>query len=233
MRFGSQPRQSPLLKMNPFDLINNCSLSPPRSLIQIGASSGQEVAQFAARGIKNGIFIEPLPFAYEHLSKVCSHYEGFLCVNQLVGRLDFQEHTFHIANNGGESSSILLPKNHKVKFPHVDFLGEVKMQCISLDTLVSWVGHNHPSMPANFDLIYIDVQGAELEVFKGASKTLQSTKYVFSEIGFGGGYENDVSYLNLMHFLDSFGFKVISLNIDPRSGYGDALFVNLANCSLG
>ena len=86
---------------------------------------------------------------------------------------------------------------------------------------------NNASFPAVYDLIYIDVQGAELDVFKGASRCLSAGRYIFSEVGFGGGYEKDVSYLRLAQYLDAFNYKIVELHINPQHGYGDAFFVRM------
>jgi FkbM family methyltransferase len=212
--------------MDIFKLLASFSLPAPRSIMQIGASFGQEIDLFASNGISHGLFIEPLPFAFEILKEKCSQYPGYICVNQLAGKMDGEDHTFHVASNGGQSSSILRPKNHKSIFPTVTFDTEVAAQAFTIDTISVWVRQSETTLPEFYDLIYIDVQGAELEVFKGAVRNIQKSKYIFSELGFGGGYESDVSYLHLSYFLESFGYKLVSLQIDPRSGYGDGLFVN-------
>jgi hypothetical protein len=74
-------------------------------------------------------------------------------------------------------------------------------------------------------LIYVDVQGAELEVFNGGTRTIQKAKYIFSEVTHGGLYVNDTSFLTLAQFLDSYSFKLAWSRIDPQTGSGDGLFV--------
>jgi hypothetical protein len=77
-------------------------------------------------------------------------------------------------------------------------------------------------------MLYVDVQGAELEVFKGANKTLSECTYVFTEVGIGGGYASDANYVEIIQFLEFYKYKMLFLNIDPRTGYGDAFFAKEA-----
>ena len=60
---------------------------------------------------------------------------------------------------------------------------------------------------------------------KGAGQLLNHAKYIFTEIGYGGGYEGDVAVEILIQYLAAFSYRPIALELDPRHGYGDALFI--------
>jgi len=113
---------------------------------------------------------------------------------------------------------------------------ETEIDTISLDYFVD--KHN----VGNIDFIKIDVQGAELDIFKGASKTLKNVLKIVCEVEFISHYENqplfgDVcSYLNehnLMFnkFLGLSGraLKPIMLNNNPNLPsqhiWSDAVFI--------
>ena len=210
---------------NPFQITEKYGLAPIRSVLQVGASGGQEIPLFTSCGVTHAVMIEPLDYPYSILFGNTRGLQNYLPVQSAVGATDGEVVTFFVASNDGQSSSILKPAQHLAAFPYVEFNDTVKTNSFTLDTIARSVKANNPGFPEEYDLIYIDVQGAELEVFKGASKCLLSSKYIFTEVGFGGGYENDVSYLRLAQYLDAFGYKLVSLDIDPTHGYGDAFFM--------
>lgn len=207
---------------NPFQYVTRYNLPPIKNVIQIGASGGQEIHMFHSNGVEFAVMIEPLEYPFSILSSNCKNRENYLPIQMGVGAEDGILTTFYIASNDGQSSSVLKPAKHLSIFPYVSFNNEVKVTSYTLDTIARSVKSANPIFPDYYDLIYIDVQGAELEVFKGASQSLQKAMYVFAEVGYGGGYDNDVTYLRLVQYLDEFGFKLVSLDIDPNTGYGDA-----------
>ncbi len=75
-------------------------------------------------------------------------------------------------NPDGASSSLLKPKLHLQVSPDVIFDTRETVEVITLDSLLE---DDHP-----YNFINMDVQGFELEVLKGASKTLDKVKYVLA-----------------------------------------------------
>jgi len=207
---------------NPFQYVARYNLSSIKSVIQIGASGGQEINTFHSNAVEFAVMIEPLEYPFSILSSNCKNHKNYLPIQMGVGPEDGVSTTFYVASNDGQSSSILKPAKHLDIFPYVSFNSEVKVNSYTLDTIARSVKGANPAFPDYYDLIYIDVQGAELEVFKGGSQSLRKATYIFAEVGYGGGYHNDVSYLRLVQYLDAFGFKLVSLDIDPNTGYGDA-----------
>lgn len=212
---------------NPFEIVAKYNLQPILSVLQIGASGGQEIPLFKSNGVIHAAMIEPLNYPFEILSANINGYKNYLPIQSAVGAKDGEAVTFYVANNGGQSSSILKPAKHLSAFPNVDFNESFTTISFTLDTISRSIKANNITFPNNYDLIYVDVQGAELEIFKGANQCLLTSKYIFTEVGFGGGYENDVSYLRLNHYLDAFGYKLLTLNINPNNGYGDAFFMRV------
>jgi FkbM family methyltransferase len=73
-----------------------------------------------------------------------------------------------------DCNSLMQPKaNIKVR-PWMTF-EKSEVHCITLDRLCLKYGIEH------IDLIWMDVQGAELEVFKGGQRALQQTDYIYTE----------------------------------------------------
>jgi FkbM family methyltransferase len=68
------------------------------------------------------------------------------------------------------------------------------------------------------DLIKLDVQGFELEVLKGATKTLNSVSWVLSEVSFSTLYEGQPSFSEYVTFLATLGFEVYAFGQSLERG---------------
>jgi len=208
-----------------FEFIDFYSLPGITSLIQVGASIGQEIAMFVEGGISHAVLIEPLPKPYEVLRLQCQAHSNYLPLNCLVGSETGKLETIYIASNFGQSSSILVPTRHTEVYPTIAFDEKLELQSFALDHVSAYVKQQFPDMPKRFDLLFIDVQGAELEVLKGASQILQEIKYVYTEMTLGVDYEGAAPYLKIIEYLECFGFKLCEFELDPNEiAHGNAIF---------
>lgn len=213
--------------MTIFNVIEKYGLHRPESVFQVGASGGQELDDFKQNGIKFGVFVEPLDFPCSVLAARCEGIQNYVPIKALATSHDGEEVLFHVASNGGMSSSMFAPEEHLRIFPEVTFAEQQSMVGHSIDTIAKYVAVTYPGMPNTYDLLYIDVQGAELEVFKGGARLLKNARYIATEIGYGGGYKGDVDYIQLVGYLNAYGFKLTDLEINPMYTYGNAVFVKI------
>ena len=212
-----------------YKILDQFELAKPVSVFQIGASGGQELDVFFENGIVEGVFIEPLDFPFSVLQARCAQFGNYFPIKALATATDGEATEFFISSNAGQSSSIFKPTGHLLKFPHVEFQEPVQLVGFQADTIAKFaLSSSNDRLGGSFDLIYIDVQGAELEVFKGATKLLSQAKYVFTELGYGGGYLRDARLLDVAQFLWMHDFFPVAVEIDPRHGYGDGLFMKLS-----
>ncbi len=208
----------------PCEIINALGLPKANGVLQVGASSGQEIEYFVERGISHGAFVEPLDGPFSVLRARCAEHQGFLPVQALCGSRDGDTVDFHLATNNGESSSILKPRRHLTDYPFVGFHNVVKMQTFTLDRILLAIASQRPEIMAALDLLFMDTQGAELKVLQGANAVLHHVRYIYTEVGVGGGYEGDVPLEDLIAFLKTYGFRIVDLEMN-REGWGNALFV--------
>jgi FkbM family methyltransferase len=73
-----------------------------------------------------------------------------------------------------DSSSIKKPVAHEKMFPWMTFQ-ETEVECVRLDTFCAAKGVTH------IDLIWSDVQGAELDVIEGGQETFKRTRWFYTE----------------------------------------------------
>jgi hypothetical protein len=88
---------------------------------------------------------------------------------------------------------------------------------------LSNIYHEFEIDESKFDLLLLDVQGAELMVLKGAESVLHNFNYVLTEVSTVEIYKNGVLWDELKTFLNNKGFKEAIFG-NPRK-HGDVLFV--------
>ena len=213
------------MQMQPFDVIKAMGLPAPRGVLQVGASYGQEMAWFLENGIQAGVFIEPLPEPFKALSAACMQRPNFVAVNALCAEESGRKVSFHVASNGGMSSSMLAPLNHLTEFDFVRFDAPVELVTNRLDDVIAFLLQNgHTAACAQLDLLYMDTQGAELQVLRGARQVLEGITYIISEVTRNRMYDGAPTLSELMDFLEPLGFSLNNINMDKHH-HGDALFV--------
>jgi FkbM family methyltransferase len=188
-----------------------CSI---KGVLHIGAHSGQEHSLYKKNNINNIIYFEPTKATFDSLQKNIGN--DAILVNKALGNENKKvliniEH----ANQGG-SNSILKPKLHLEQYPHIVFTETEEVDMIRLD--------DYAFEKTNYNLINIDVQGYELEVLKGAEKTLDNIDYIICEVNRAEVYENCAMIDELYVFLSKYGFVLKEID---WAGYtwGDAFFV--------
>jgi FkbM family methyltransferase len=212
---------------DPFAYLFKWFKRTPRGVFQVGANSGQEIKGFIEQGIKTGILVEPLPNAYQELKKAVSSQPGFFAVNAVCTDVVGRTCNFYVSKEGGASSSLLKPSGVLVAHPEVSFdATPINLVSTTVDQIaVDFKANGDGDRIAPIDLLYLDTQGAELSVLKGANEFLKQVRYVFTEVSHGGLYENDVSHKELTEYLDSHGFSLVFLYIN-KTRWGDALYVH-------
>lgn len=215
----------------PFEIISKNNLPVPKSLIQVGASGGQELIDFVNAGIADALLIEPLDLPFSILKQQVQHIPTYIPLQVLITSSNGKKFDFHVASNGGQSSSILEPGDHLNNYPDVQFSDKIELTGYRLDSIFSYVRSQKIINFEKIDMLYIDVQGAELFVLKGAGELLESINYVWTEIGTGKGYVGAASYLDIIKYLDFYGFQLVYLECE-LDRFGDAFFVNSRNLSV-
>ena len=124
----------------------------------------------------------------------------------------------------GKAAAFCNPPITSRTTPGVQFGAAEKLHTFTLDRIYSAITSSRPDIAQAIDLLYMDVQGAELEVVKGGNAVLNRVRYIFTEVGSGGGYQGDVELIELMQYLRAYGFKLHELEIGT-TGWGNAFFV--------
>jgi FkbM family methyltransferase len=209
-----------------FPTLASLNLPKPTGVLQLGASYGQELQEFFNNGVRAGVFIEPLAAPYAHLAGLCRQVPNYVAVNTLCADEAGRPFRFHVASNGGMSSSILEPGTHLQINPGVAFTETVEITSSTVDQVAAYLRANgQAAVVDQLDLLYMDCQGAEFKILQGAPAMLRQIKYIYTEVMRGDLYRNQVPFLHYCAFLEAVGFTLNDLHFDHPAQAGNALFV--------
>ena len=171
-------------------------------VIHVGANTGQERDMYARYNL-HVVWVEPIPAAFEELQRNLVHLPRQRGLNALLTDQDGQELTFHIANNGGASSSILDLAEHRSVWPDVVYVDQIRLTSQTLPSLLRKEG-----IPIEqFDVLTLDTQGSELLILKGAAPLLRVFRYIKTEVADFEAYAGCAKRGELSAFLASHGFR--------------------------
>lgn len=193
----------------------------------IGAHMAYEVDRLLATGtVEKIVLFEALPSTAEKLRDRMKRFDGRVeVIERAVCDFDGKT-TFFETNLPGAGSileaSVIVRESYGASSAY-----EVEVETVRLDTFLS----SHGSSP---DILWIDVQGAELKVLRGASQALKSAKLIFIEVStwvplYDGGCVTD----ELTELLAEHGFRQIQLGTDLLNGSGNALYAKPESMGLG
>jgi FkbM family methyltransferase len=185
-----------------------------KGVLHIGAHIGQEFKTYEKLGIDNVMFFEPLSTTFNRLKENVG--DNALLVNIALGNMEGEIEMFTETINEGQSSSILEPEYHLIQHPTLTFNGKEKVKITKLDNFIN--------DKEKFNFINIDVQGYELEVFKGASEYLNSIDYVMTEVNRAELYKGCAKIEELDTFLGGYGFERVETTWDGGT-WGDAFYI--------
>jgi len=186
-----------------------------RGIIHVGAHHGEELQDYIDEGIQDIILFEPLVENFEIVANKAmnmnANIEGhcYALGTQREGKA-----TMYVSDNEKQSSSILKPKVHLTHHPHVKFPTTEEVELATLDQFNSY----------DYNFINMDVQGYELEVLKGGTRTLEHVHYVYCEVNRDEVYENNAYVEEIDEFLSDYGMERVETDW-AGDIWGDALYI--------
>lgn len=206
-----------------------------KGIVHIGAHQGQEVREYLKAGFAHIVLVEANPEWCAYLKKEFGDLPNIqifeYAISDKEGTMEFHVHTSRSGST--EPASLLRMKrfNQIVKTLHTP--STITVSTITLDGLFG----KYNLSPDDFNFLNVDVQGAELMVFKGATKTLESIDVVISEVNLVELYENAPLEQDIVSYLSRFQFdkkKAVYHNLyDEKKtfpAWGECLFVKSPSC---
>ena len=187
-----------------------------KGIVHIGAHYGEEIQEYVDNGIQKITVFEPLSKNFDVLANRLKNVNADIQGHQVALGSKKGTAKMFVSSGDGQSSSILKPKQHLELHPDVSFNGTEEVEVCLLD--------EYDVGDSNF--INIDVQGYELEVFRGGKKTLEKIDYIYCEVNRDEVYEGNAMVEDMDEFLDAYGFERVETKW-PETYYtwGDALYI--------
>jgi FkbM family methyltransferase len=182
------------------NLIKSLNFFSVKSIIDVGANEGQFILRLLKNNFKgNVISFEPITDAYKKLlinaEKNRKRISWQVAEKCGLGSKNFSQDIF--ISKHSESSSFLkiLPKHTDLK-PLSKIISTEKVNIKKLDSFYDAV----EKLDKNI-FLKIDTQGYELEVLKGAEKTLKLITALVVEVSLVKLYEKQPLWLDIVNFL--------------------------------
>lgn len=183
----------------------NRFLKKVSGVIHVGANTGQERNTYRRLGLQV-VWVEPIPEVFNTLKTNLTGYSGQLAFQYLVSDRDNSEYTFHIANNGGASSSILDFHLHKDIWPGVAYQRTIRLRSITLTSLI----RKEQIKATDYQALVLDTQGSELLVLQGANAILSGFEFIKIEVPDFESYKGCCQVGDIEKFLNPRGFREFS-----------------------
>jgi FkbM family methyltransferase len=197
----------------------NHFLNSISGVIHVGANAGQERDLYDGYGLRV-LWIEPAPEVFRRLQSSIANYKRQQCIQALITDVDNREYDFHLANNDGQSSSILEFKGHKDLWPEIGYLNSITLKGRTLPSLLD----EHNINPAHFEALVMDTQGSELLVLKGADSILNNFRFISTEVADFESYAGCCTVDEIDSFLKIRNFRRHSCRRDARMKDGGAYY---------
>ncbi|WP_293335749.1 FkbM family methyltransferase [Microcoleus sp. CAWBG58] len=191
----------------------------PRGVIHIGAHEGKEIATYQTMGVQRVLFIEANPAVFERLQTNIAGFPNVLAVNCAISNINGTS-TLYVTSMD-QSSSILPLKEHQKIYPQIKEVERVVVESRTLDTLLAELQVN----PADFNILNIDIQGAELLALQGATNILKHIEAINTEVNYEELYEGCALIDQIDDFLELRGFDRAATATPYHPSWGDAFYV--------
>ena len=199
-------------------------MESPKFIVEAGASDGVDTLAFVQNFPGITVFAaEPVKKQFDFLTEKFRNI-GSIKLSQVALSSKTELVNIYIGRTNRElggmgSSSLLNPSLHKKYFPEISF---DETQLTPAVTLESFFLSNDLNI---VDLLWLDIQGMELDVMKSSKDTMQQgVKLLHLEISNVQFYEGMPDAKDIRSFLGSIGFKCVIDRVGAISG--NALFVN-------
>ena len=190
-------------------------LSRSSMVLHIGAHKGTE-AKFYDELDLSVIWIEANPEIASALDQVIKTYPKQKSICGLLGEQNIERVEFYVANNDGQSSSI-YQFGSQMNHENLEMIQTLDLPMRRLDSLVG-----SDEIPLNSHWV-IDVQGAELQVIRGADNLICKAYSMEVEVSTREEYSGGAKFNEVNDALNDHG--LFPLWLPKENSHEDVIFI--------
>jgi 2-O-methyltransferase len=155
-------------------------LSKPNPVVlELGANDGTDTEKILeyCKGRPSYYAFEPDP---RSVAKIKRRNLGVVLVEAAVGgekgsAILYQFFNKSSPDDGSGPTSILKPKTHDKRLPHLSYRANIEVPVVTLDEFSKEHGIT------SVDFMWVDIQGSEYGMIQGGAETLRRTSWLFME----------------------------------------------------
>jgi FkbM family methyltransferase len=201
-----------------------------KGVVQIGAAYGEQVEIFNKLLIPYQVYFEPVPQAFETTKQKIALKSKVFAPNVLYYNVAIGEKTgikkFYECGPHNSNSSSLLPFS-KVATDYNPKLVTNKEYEVPVWTLDNFLVDQFVlKITSQCNLLFMDVQGYEWYVIKGAQKVLSQFDYIYTEVNHIPLYEGTILFKEFNELMNENGFILADLTplIKSTGSQSNALY---------
>lgn len=186
-----------------------------KGVLHVGAHKCEEYPLYLKHVLKDKIYwVEAIDdIVKENLKK----NPELNIINECVSDKNGDSIEFKITNNT-LSSSILELGEHKKMHPHVKVVRTLNKKTKTLDTILE-----ENQLQNLFNLLVLDLQGAEMLALKGLKKHISNFNFIYTEVNEKEIYKDCALLKDLDYYLHGLGFE--RRYLATLNNYGNALYI--------
>lgn len=187
-----------------------------KGILHIGAHTCEELQTYCNWGVdvSNMVWVD----ANDELTQINKLRGIPNCYTAALDNVE-RDAEFHVASNM-QSSSLLEFGTHAESYPHITFTKTINVRTMPLSMFFT----KHNLNPNNYNVWNLDIQGNELNVFKGSEELLKYADVIYTEVNIGEVYKNNGVLSEIDEILNRNGLTRISTKM-MEENWGDAVYV--------
>ena len=189
----------------------------PNGILHIGAHKAEELEEYTSNCFNgNGriFWVEAIPdLALDLKNRLDPKLNSVY--NAVIWNEDDVEMTFNITSKTA-SSSVLEFGTHAETYPDISVQEKIQVRTKRIDSLFS--------REDKFEIMILDIQGAELQAIQSTGDLINDIKWIFTEVSKSQVYKGSALVSELDAELQKLGFERVFTVWERSLGWGDALY---------
>ncbi|MDT9327549.1 MAG: FkbM family methyltransferase, partial [Limnospira sp. PMC 1286.21] len=215
------------MKLNLHQIFQDHKVTP-RGIIYVGAGEGRSLKRFAKFTNAKILLIEANPVTCERLKMAVGDRPNIQTVHVAIADQNSTA-TLHVTNIES-NSSILSLTEYKKLYPNLTETQQIPVETRTIDSILTELN----LLPEDYNILCLDIQGAELLALTGASEILQNLDAIYSTTSQNQLFEGGATFEQLNAFLNEHYFTPVAQATPYHPSRYEVVYIhnNLINTSV-